>query len=100
MRKASHNSTAVLPSLTEWPWLRYRRAAWFTLVFVLLGILSFAAVASVECRDKPSYLLTTTGGRMLLADGPGAMLLAQKSRQCQLKFGYGSFPLPGLDRIL
>jgi hypothetical protein len=74
----------------KWDWLypltKLRRLLALAL---FLGLLSFAAVAelTIQCRDKPNYILTTNGGRIMLADGSGFLLLAEKSRVCRLALG-------------
>jgi hypothetical protein len=75
---------------TRWPWLARILTARRLLVLALfLGLLSFAAVVelTIQCRDKPNYILATNGGRIMLADGSGFLLLAEKSRVCRLALG-------------
>ena len=73
----------------QWPWLDRIITARRLLALALLLGLTLAAVATltVDCRSRPSYVLTTSGGRLMLADGSGSLLLAEQRRECRLVVG-------------
>jgi hypothetical protein len=73
----------------NWHWLGRIFTARRLLVLALLLGLTLAAVATltVDCRSRPSYLLTTSGGRLMLADGSGSLLLAEQRRECRFVIG-------------
>jgi hypothetical protein len=76
----------VARALRLWPWLFNRLATAWLLVMValLLGILALAAVARINCPDEPQYLLSVNGERIMLADGSGFLLRAEKRRECRI----------------
>lgn len=77
------------PPAATWPWLSRVITAWRLLVLALLLGLAFAAVAtmSVDCRDRPNYLLAENGNPIMLEDGSGFLLVEEKRRECQFAVG-------------
>ena len=73
-----------VPSLAaaKWPWLGHQvLTAWFVVMLaVCLGLLSFAAVREIECRDEPIIILK-------LEDGISNLVAEQKHRTCRLALG-------------
>jgi hypothetical protein len=76
----------VARALRLWPWLFNRLLTAWLLVMaaVLLGILALAVAARIDCRDEPQYLLKIDGGRIMLADGSGFLLRAERRRECRI----------------
>lgn len=56
---------------------------------LFLGLMTFAAVATltVDCRDKPNYLLAESGNPIMLEDGSGFLLVEETRRECRLAAG-------------
>jgi hypothetical protein len=71
----------------RWPWLGRIFTAQRLLALALFLGLSLAAVATltVECRDKPSCLLSANGHCIASAEGPGHLLLVEQPRVCRTK---------------
>lgn len=94
----------VAAPTVQWPWLSGRVAvAWsVTMLALFLGLLSIAVVSelSIDCRDEPVYLLTASGDRLMLEDGSGFLLAAQKGRTCRLGLGNALIRLfPAIDGV-
>lgn len=69
--------TPKVRALQQWPWLlnRYLKLWLIGLTAPLLGVFAIAAVGEIDCRTRPSYLLSTNGDRIMLAEGGGFSLI-------------------------
>jgi hypothetical protein len=65
------------------------------LVFVFLGLISFAAVraSAVDCRYENQRLLLHSGGCLALHQG-GCLLLHEQRQRCELLIGDLRISLP------
>src|SRR5262245_45847893 len=55
---------------------------------LLLGLtLAVVATLTVDCRDRPNYVLTEAGNPILIEDGSGLLVTEEKSRECRLMLG-------------
>ena len=82
----------VLPDRSPaatWPWLSRLVTARRLLALAPLLGMTLAAVAtlSVDCRDRPNYLLAESGNPIMLEDGSGFLLVEEKRRECRLAAG-------------
>jgi hypothetical protein len=73
---------------------RQRVAVRTLLLALLLGLLSFTAVAQMRVKCEPVYLMDDDGVTVLTADDGVTVLTADGERQCHLVAGAFRVPLP------
>jgi hypothetical protein len=69
---------------------RYRRARVTALVLALLGVMTFAAVAStaVQCRNEPQRLLRNAGGGCIQLNSASCLLINERHPRCEVVAGH------------
>ncbi|WKA26544.1 hypothetical protein [Bradyrhizobium roseum] len=76
--------------LSKWHWLGRIFTARCLLALALFLGLSLTAVATLtmECRVKPSCLLSANGRCIATAGGPGHLLIVEQPKVCRTKVAW------------